>query len=528
MDLLNMPPVCGALLSDRLSFGRVPAPADKLPYMSTQICLFMWNLFRLLRVFMHVMETQNTNQYSHPEWVQRAVFYQIFPDRFARGTANHDPASLQHWGGEPTYTDRQGGDLTGVIEHFDYLEDLGINALYFNPIFASGSNHGYDTTDYYKVDPHFGTGDLLKRLIEQAHARGWHVMLDGVFNHTGLKFAPFVDLVEKGEQSLYKDWYFCHSFPLRLEEGQQTYECWGNDYRLPKLNVANPQTRDFLLDVATYWVREFGIDGWRLDAANEVDPEFWKAFRAAVRSVKADTYLVGEIWQPAQEWLQGDQFDGVTNYPWRGAVLDFFAYEKTRPSEFDQVLQSTRQGVGADVPAWSFNIVGSHDTERVRTLCQNDPLRHGQILLFQMAYLGVPNIYYGDEIGIEGGKDPDNRRAMPWNESQWDQGLRDFYKKVIAARHEHSALQGGNFETALVDDEQAVYGFLRCDEAERALVLFNRNTQPATVSLPSDRLGPEALEDWLSLGIEFKQEAGQTQVTLPARGLALLGSARRS
>ncbi|MCW3051206.1 MAG: hypothetical protein JWN14_376 [Chthonomonadales bacterium] len=473
------------------------------------------------------MKTQNFSQPSIPDWVQSAVFYQIFPDRFARGREADEGADVQEWGGGPNDGDRKGGDLAGILRRFDYLCDLGINALYLNPIFAAESNHGYDTTDYHKVDPHFGTEEQLKQLLRQAHSNGWHVILDGVFNHTGLTFAPFADLVEKGEQSHYKDWYFCHKFPLRLEEGQDTYECWNGNYQLPKLNVANPETRDFLLEIATYWIREFDIDGWRLDAANEVDPEFWRRFRTAVRAVKPDAYLVGEIWQPASEWLQGDRFDGVTNYPWRGAVLDFFALEKSRPSAFDQALIETRKGVSADVPAFSFNLIGGHDTERIRTVCQNDPLRHGQIVLFQMTYPGVPTIYYGDEVGIAGGADPDNRRAMPWAEEQWDRGQRDFYKKVITARHKHSALQDGNFETLVVDDERGVYGFVRCNKAERALILFNRSTNPVTVSLPGEKVGNAPLQDWLEIGIEFKQEAGQTQVTLPARGLALLGSMLR-
>ncbi len=466
----------------------------------------------------------DTNQPVIPDWVQGSVFYQIFPDRFAHGLGAQEGMSLHPWGGDPAQRDRQGGDLAGILQHFDYLCDLGINALYLNPIFTASSNHGYDTTDYYQVDPHFGSNDLLQQLVQRAHEKDWHVLLDGVFNHTGLKFPPFLDLVEQGEKSRYKDWFFCHQFPLRLEAGQETYECWGNDYRLPKLNVANPETRDFLLDVAAHWIREFQIDGWRLDAASEVDPEFWKAFRTTVRSLNPNTYLVGEIWEPAQEWLQGDQFDGVTNYPWRGAVLDFFAYEKTSPSEFDNALIETRRGVAADIPASSFNMVGSHDTERVRTLSQNDPFRHGQILLFQMTYPGVPNIFYGDEIGMEGGKDPDNRRAMPWEESQWDRGLREFYQKVIAARNQHAVLQDGKFETLCVDDEHSIYGFVRCNPQERALVLFNRSTQPVTISLPREKAGEALLKDWLDLGIVFRQEDGYTEVTLAPRGLALLGS----
>lgn len=458
-----------------------------------------------------------------PDWVRDAVFYHIFPDRFANGTTANDDRDAQDWGEDPNPFDRQGGDLQGVIKRFDYLCDLGVNALYFNPIFHARSNHGYDTTDYYTVDPRFGTDRVLKSLVERAHEYGWHIVLDGVFNHTGVDFAPFKDLVKKGKRSRFRDWYFCQEDAIVVDDEHPCYEGWNGNCWLPKLNVDNPETRDYLLQVATYWLREFGIDGWRLDAANEVSPEFWKVFRSAVRQANPDAYIFGEIWEPAQAWLQGDQFDAVTNYPWRGAVLDFFAFEKTRPSEFEAALASAREGVSTEVTGAMFNLLGSHDTERLRTLCQNDPLRQGQAVLFQMIYPGVPAIYYGDEIGMEGGPDPDDRRAMPWDKRQWDTGLRDFYKKAIAARHKHASLRRGDFETVLTDDEHAVYGFQRRYKNERALVLFNRGIEPQTAYVPLENIGDAPLKDWLQLGIEFKPENGNLVVSLPPRGIALLG-----
>ncbi len=265
-----------------------------------------------------------------PDWPHDAVFYQIFPERFANGDPTNDGPDVQPWGTKPTFDNRMGGDLAGVRQHLDYLRDLGVNALYFNPIFTARSNHGYDTTDYLKVDPRFGTNDLLADLVADCHMLGWHVILDGVFNHTGVDTAEFKSLREEGERSPYRNWYYVKRFPLEVRDGQQTYVGWFGSPWLPKLNLANPPTRQFMLGVAANWLQRARIDGWRLDAADEVTHDYWIDFRSKVRAANPDAYIVGEIWGDAHTWLQGDQFDSVMNYRWRGATLDFLRRTNSR------------------------------------------------------------------------------------------------------------------------------------------------------------------------------------------------------
>jgi glycosidase len=276
--------------------------------------------------------------FEAPDWARDAVFYQIFPDRFANGDPANDPPDVQPWDSKPTWFNRMGGDLAGITARLDYLRDLGVNALYLNPIFLARSNHGYDTTDYTRVDPRFGTTETLKALTAKAHLRGWHLLLDGVFNHTGVDFAGFQSLQKEGERSPYRNWYYVHGFPIEVKDGQKNYDGWYGSPWMPKLNVFNPPTRDYLLDIGTRWIREAKIDGWRLDAADEVSHDFWKTFRKSIRSADPSAFLVGEIWGDARDWLEGDQFDSVMNYRWRGAALDFFAFDKA----------SVRPGIGGD------------------------------------------------------------------------------------------------------------------------------------------------------------------------------------
>jgi neopullulanase len=261
-----------------------------------------------------------------PGWVKDAVFYQIFPDRFARSQSVPKPSSLQPWGAAPAHHGYQGGDLIGVVEHLDYLVDLGINAIYFNPVFRSGSNHRYHTHDYTQVDPMLGGNGALRTLLDAAHARGIRVMLDGVFNHASRGFFQFHDILENGRESAYLDWFFVEDWPLRPYGSKQpNYRCWWDLPALPKLNTSTPAVRQYIYDVARTWI-EFGIDGWRLDVPNEIDDdEFWREFRRVVKTANPDAYIVGEIWDDAERWLQGDQFDAVMNYPLGRAALGFFA-----------------------------------------------------------------------------------------------------------------------------------------------------------------------------------------------------------
>ncbi len=481
----------------------------------------LWNAGHSPRWF--EVQAADFPPFETPDWVRDAIFYQIFPDRFGNGDPRNDPADVAPWGSPPTGSNRMGGDLAGVLDHMEYLRDLGINALYLNPVFMSRSNHGFDTTDYTQIDPRFGTAAELKSLTARAHLHGYHVILDGVFNHTGVDFAPFQSIVLEGRNSRYRSWYFVHGFPVQVQAGLMNYEGWNGLRSLPKLNVANKETRDYLLDVATYWVREARIDGWRLDAANEVSHDFWKVFRKSVKAVDPDALLLGEIWSEASEWLQGDEMDSVMNYPWRAATLDFFVVGRSSPSEFDARLERIRYDYAPAATAVMFNMLGSHDVERIATLCKGDWVKERQAVVFQMTYPGAPCVYYGDEIGMEGGKDPDNRRAMPWDETKWNQTSRAFYRAAIALRRRRAVLRRGDYRTLAADNQTGIYAYLRSYKAERALVVFNRSDHTSKVTIPIAKVGAGAWQTWLSAGATSTRNGAGITLTLQNRGFVVVG-----
>ena len=471
-----------------------------------------------------IEKSSGTEACAVPAWASNAIFYQIFPDRFANGIKSNDPDDVQPWDSEPNGQDRIGGDLAGVRKHFDYLTDLGINAIYFNPLFTSESNHGYDTTDYDTIDPRFGTAEQFQRLVKEAHERDWHIILDGVFPHTSTAFAAFQDVVQKGEPSKFKDWYHIKSFPVKVEDGQDTYEAWGGYYGMPLLNFDNPDVRKFLLDVGAKWIKEAGIDGWRLDSAERPPHDFWQAFRKVVKAANPDAYLVGEIWDNAHEWMQGDEFDAVMNYKWRGAVYTFFAQNEMTPTDFDDTLGTIRRSYTPQATNMMFNMLSSHDVDRLVTRCGGDPLKIGQCVLMQMAYPGTPCIYYGDEIGMEGNADPNNRCGMNWNRNEWNTGLRDFYKRLIRLRHEKEALRCGDYQTVLLHDEKGLFGFLRKSGRQRVLALFNTSDAAQCAELPLSVVGHIAYKDWLDTGADIEAGGETLTVSLPGAGHGTAGA----
>jgi cyclomaltodextrinase / maltogenic alpha-amylase / neopullulanase len=476
----------------------------------------------------HNTKKQNTRNKiaSTPTWVRDAVFYQIFPDRFANGDENNNTNQTQPWGETPNREERQGGDLTGLRKRFDYLSDLGINALYLNPIFEAATNHGYDTSDYYQISVRLGTNEQFIKLVKEAHERGWHLVLDAVFNHTGTQFHAFQSLCKEGENSPYKDWYHVEGFPINMEPGKLNYKAWDDHPEVPQLNHENSQVRAYLLDVAMHWIREYGIDGWRLDAAELIPHAFWKELRRHVKQVNPDTYLVGELWENAQDWLQGDEFDGVMNYRWRGAVCAFLAEEVMSPSEFDATLRQIRDDYLPEATYTILNMLSSHDVDRLTTYCGGDRLRMGQCVLMQMTYPGVPCVYYGDEIALPGDGDPGSRAAMPWNEKDWDTGFRDFYKRLIALRRKHPVLRYGDYKTALIHDDRRLYGFARCHEDDHILALFNTSGEAQCAEVSRSVVEDRKLFDWLKTGIELEEEGDRLTVALPPHGMALFGSVR--
>ncbi len=454
--------------------------------------------------------------FKTPDWARDAVFYQIFPDRFRNGNPNNDPPGTAPWGSKPTFSNWMGGDLAGVSEKLGYLKSLGVSGIYFNPLFAARSSHGYDTDDYATVSPAFGTNEELKTLVGKAHTEGMRVILDGVFNHTSVDFKAFASLRTKGEKSPYRNWYYVSGFPIEVKDGQKNYAGWFGTPWMPKLNLSNQDARRYLLEIGQKWIREAGIDGWRLDAADEVDPAFWRDFRKAVREVKPDAYIVGECWKDASPWLGGDQWDSTMNYRWRGAVLDFFAFENKTPAEFEAALAKIREDYPPAATAVMFNMISSHDVERFRTLCKGDRQRLLRATLFQFTYPGTPCLYYGDEIGMEGGRDPDNRRAFPWKESEWDQKTLAFTRKAIRLRRDHVSLRRGEYRPFLTDNARGLFGFLRVHPKETALVVFNRSKGEQTLLLPQSPSSPKI---WLT-GENGAVLKGR-RLLLPPGGMAL-------
>jgi cyclomaltodextrinase len=443
-----------------------------------------------------------------PRWVRDSVFYQIFPDRFARSDRVPKPSNLQAWDAPPTVNGYKGGDLLGIVEHLDYIADLGINALYLNPVFLSGSNHRYHTDDYYRVDPLLGGSEALDELIAACHERGIRIVLDGVFNHVGRGFHQFHDIVENDGESPYLDWFTIDKLPLNAYgKGRANYDAWWDMKALPRLNNENPVVREYTMQVAEHWLRK-GIDGWRLDVPEEITVDgFWEEFRRRVRGVNPDAYIVGEIWHDSSDYCNdGTRFDATMNYVLTVAILSFVAWDRidedelVRNEEYVKVAPLDATGYARQIdrlvalyPAKThmanLNLLESHDTVRFLTTASGD--RDSLILanLLTMTFPGAPCVYYGTEVGLTGSRDPDCRRAFPWDESKWDVTLFDAHRDLIAMRHGHPALRSANYRT--VSAAGRLYVFERFDDSERLLVAVNAGTSADTAKVdvaPETRL----------------------------------------
>ena len=437
-----------------------------------------------------------------PDWVRDAVFYQIFPDRFAKSLTVAKPDRLDAWGAKPTYTGYQGGDLVGVVERLDHLQDLGVNAIYFTPIFQSASNHRYHTHDYERVDPMLGGDGALRRLLDEAHRRGMKVVLDGVFNHASRGFFQFHDILENGESSAYLDWFSVKRFPLEAynPDVEPNYGAWWNLHALPKFNIKTPAVREFLFGVARKWI-DFGIDGWRLDVANEIDDDdFWREFRRRVHAGNPNAYIVGEVWHEARHWLQGDMWDAVMNYLFTRACIAFFIGEEVDRAElaktsfktldptgadaFRQAIERTLKLYRSEVNEVQLNLLDSHDMPRFLTLANGDTSALRLATLFQMTYVGAPSVYYGDEIGMTGGHDPANRGAFPWDRPEsWDRARLHDFQRYIALRKAKASLRRGSFE--ILQAEQDVLSYIRTLGNESVVIALNISQNSRQITIPT-------------------------------------------
>ncbi|HIU08111.1 MAG TPA: glycoside hydrolase family 13 protein, partial [Candidatus Limiplasma pullistercoris] len=372
----------------------------------------------------------------------------------------------------------------------DAIERLGCNCLYLNPIFAAGCYHKYDTLDYFRVDPCFGTGEDLRRLVHAAHARGMRVILDGVFNHVSSRHPFFQDVLARGRQSRYYRWFYdLPEHPRLPAEGElPEYACFSYVASMPKTDLSCPEACAYFCEVGRYWIETFDIDGWRLDVANEINDGFLRAFRAAVKAAKPDALLIGEVWEDASHFLQGDMLDSCMNYDFRRLALRFFARRAMDAGELAVGLHWLLTRYREPAMLSQLNLLDSHDVSRFLTECGGDEARMRQAVVFQMTFLGMPCVFYGDELGLTGAAEPEYRRAMPWGQ---DHPLRTLYRELIALRCAHPALRRGRFLLERAQGE--VLGYALEDASERICVLFNRAGAPVDVQPWLNAAGAAAL-----------------------------------
>jgi glycosidase len=468
--------------------------------------------------------------FQTPDWLAGGVMYQIFPDRFynsgePKANVPQDRKLHTIWGEQPdwqpneqgviTNTDYFGGDLKGIAEKLGYLKSLGVTCLYLNPIFESHSNHRYDTADYSKVDPLLGIERDFRDLCEQAKALGIHVLLDGVFSHTGSDSVYFNRKGRYGEnegayrsqKSPYYSWYTFKNWPNQ-------YDCWWNFITLPNVTETNPQYNQYINGkdgIIQKWI-ESGSSGWRLDVADELPDEFLDKLRVSAKEKDPNALILGEVWEDAsnktaygyrRKYLLGGQLDSVMNYPFRNAILGFLI--GSNPADMMEIILNVLENYPPQVVRLLMNHIGTHDTERALTMLAGEPIGNHErnwqstaqlskenraiglrqlrlAALMQFTLPGVPCIYYGDEAGMEGYRDPFNRGCYPWGEE--DQELLAWYRSLGKMRAECSALKEGRFIPLTAGDSCMVY--MRRDEKQMLLVAVNAADKEKYVAIPSE------------------------------------------
>jgi glycosidase len=473
-------------------------------------------------------------QVQTPDWVKHAVFYQIFPDRFAKrddypGQLSTNPKQFEPWSDPPTPQGYKGGNLWGVIDQLDYLQDLGITAIYLTPIFQSACNHRYHTHDYYQIDPILGGNDAFAALLDRAHEREMKIVIDGVFNHASRGFYFFNDILENGPHSPWLDWFRIEKWPLSAYDGElpANYVSWVGNRALPQFNHDNPDVRDYIMQVGEHWIRQ-GIDGWRLDVPFEVKtPGFWVEFRDRIKALNPEAYIVGEVWKDAGRWLDGTQFDAVMNYEFTGPTIayvagdrvvrefvefhDYDPYPALNAQEYGQKIQDLLDLYPWEIQLAQLNLLDSHDTPRMVTLASEDIPSFKLAALLKMTFPGAPCIYYGDEVGLNGGHDPDCRKTFP-DSQQWNQDVYQMYRQLIALRHQYPALRTGHYEILLAQD--SLYAFVRTlPGADDAIVAVNAGDEPEQLNL--ETLSPTAK------GLELKYGDTSTAQSLRSDGTVI-------
>lgn len=409
-----------------------------------------------------------------PEWVNDTVWYQIFPDRFCNGTPEKtDPAITPWQTGKVTNKERYGGNLEGIRQKLPYLRELGVTGLYLNPIMEAESNHKYDTTDYTRIDPAFGDDRVMRALCREAHENGIRIMVDAVFNHCGRKFGPWLDVQEKGRDSAYADWFMIHDWEnlnRHADTRDGRFFSFAFADGMPKLNTNNEEVISYFCKVCEDWVKKYDIDGIRFDVGNEVSHRFLKRIREHLKTLKPDIYLLGEIWHDASQWLQGDEYDSVMNYPLLSGIHDFFLDESLGKEEFEYMVNRCYTMYMQQNNNVMFNLLDSHDTERLMNRFHDLDLFYQQLaVLFTLP--GSPCIYYGTEIAMEGGFDPDCRRCMPWDEIDSEENRKRIseIKKLIHMRRTEEACRSLHFHFPDQYENRRCVEYIKLDAQNREL-----------------------------------------------------------
>jgi len=564
-------------------------------------------LFKLYFLFFTLFVCNKSFSQEHlPEWAEGIIWYQIFPERFANGDTSNDPEAFKvfinekkipdswevtkwtsNWfeasawekklGGnvrDHLYDRRYGGDIQGIIDKLDYLKELGIGAIYLNPVFEAVSLHKYDGSTYHHIDVNFGPdpeGDriliaseipddpstwvwteadkLFLWLIEEVHSRGMKIIIDGVFNHTGVQFWAFQDIVKNGRDSKYKDWYLIKSFDdPSTKENEFDYKGWWNAKSLPEFNRTEedllPGPKQYVFHSTSRWLDpnndgdySDGIDGWRLDVARDVPMGFWKDWSKLVWSINPDAIIIGELWELSPDFISNEgAFNSLMNYNFAYAVTNFFIADKSKitTSEFVDKLQEIDETYSSEYLNLLQNLVGSHDTERLSSYILNpdrnfdrdanegntnyNPGKPGKeiyekqklIFAFQLTYRGAPMIYYGDEVGMWGADDPHCRKPMVWDDLKYDKEvitkddgfkkgsgsysvdqnkeLLEFYKMMIQLRNENKTLVKGDINFLYSNDKKQSFAFQRVFENEKIIIAFNIGNEEDSFDVPVDML----------------------------------------
>ena len=416
-----------------------------------------------------------------PEWFKRAVVYQIYPDSFATSERTISCQARQVEKNGQIFESKFGGTIRGICENLPYLQRLGINCLYMTPIFGANSWHKYDSVDYFEIDPCFGSKEEFRKLVKDCHEMGIRIILDGVFNHSSNHFFAFLDLMANGEKSRYRDWFYAKDFPVRGGPNPN-YECFAYVDFMPKLNLTNPETAKYILDVGTYWIREFDIDGWRLDVANEVYHDFWREYRKAIRGVKEDAVLIGEIWDDARSFLEGDQFDSAMNYNLTFAIIDAIAKEELTAREFSDRISYLLMRYQEPIQQAQMNLIDSHDIPRFLSQASGNRDKLKLAALFLMTHVGAPMIFYGDEQGLSGWQEIEYRRPMDWSLSDREMFL--FYQRAIGLRQKFIDAILAGYQIWYADNEVLVYGCEKDGKGFLVSMNLSHAVQQRSIPLP--------------------------------------------